>query len=113
MDWISGIQNALDYIEDHITEHIDYSEVAKEACSSSFNFQRIFNCLCGYTLGDYIRMRRLSLAAEELSSSDVFIIEVALNDGNDSPESFSRPCTLFHNITPSQAKNEKSFLLLM
>ena len=62
MDWITGISKAIDYIEEHITEPTDYARAAKEACSSSFNFQRVFALLCGYTLGDYVRMRRLTLA---------------------------------------------------
>lgn len=66
MDWITRIQRALDYTEAHLTEKIDYEEVAKQAYSSSFHFQRVFSMLCGFSLGDYIRMRRLTLAAEDL-----------------------------------------------
>lgn len=66
MDWITGISKAIDYIEEHITEPTDYAQAAKEACSSPFIFQRVFALLCGYTLGDYVRMRRLTLAGEEL-----------------------------------------------
>ena len=54
MDWIQGIQNALNYIEEHITENIDYGELAKTACSSSYHFQRVFGIMCGITLGDYV-----------------------------------------------------------
>ncbi len=54
MDWITGISKAIDYIEEHITEPTDYTRAAKEACSSPFNFQRVFALLCGYTLGDYV-----------------------------------------------------------
>ena len=66
MDWITGVQKAIDYVEDHITENIDYEEVAKQAYSSSFHFQRVFSILCGFTLGEYIRSRRLSLAEVNL-----------------------------------------------
>lgn len=93
MDWIQGIQRAIDYVEANITEEIDYEEVAKQAYSSSFHFQRIFGILCGFSLGDYIRMRRLSLAGEELSRGSAKIIEVALKYGYDTPESFSRAFT--------------------
>lgn len=57
---------------------IDHEEVAKQAYSSSFHFQRIFRILCGFTLGNYVRMRRLSLAGNELSSSSVRVIDIAL-----------------------------------
>lgn len=104
MDWITGIQRAVDYVEAHITEDIDYEEVAKQAYSSSFHFQRVFSILCGYTIGDYIRMRRLSLAGNDLTASSVKVIDVALKYGYDTSESFSRAFARFHGVTPSQAK---------
>lgn len=67
MNWMQGIQSAIDYAEDHITDELDAEVVAKQAHSSPFHFQRVFGILCGFTLGDYVRMRRLSLAGEELS----------------------------------------------
>lgn len=104
MDWITGISKAIDYIEEHITEPTDYARAAKEACSSLFNFQRVFALLCGYTLGDYVRMRRLTLAGEELLSTDAKVIDVALKYGYDSPESFSRAFTRLHGVSPSAVR---------
>ena len=104
MDWIQGIQRAIDYVEAHLDEEIDYEQVAKQAYSSSFHFQRIFAILCGYSLGEYIRRRRLSLAGEELSKGQAKIIEVALKYGYETPESFTRAFTRFHGISPSLAK---------
>ena len=104
MDWITGISKAIDYIEEHITEPTDYARAAKEACSSPFDFQRVFALLCGYTLGDYVRMRRLTLAGEELLSTDAKVIDVALKYGYDSPESFSRAFTRFHGVSPSAVR---------
>lgn len=104
MDWITGISKAIDYIEEHITEPTDYARAAKEACSSPFNFQRMFALLCGYTLGDYVRMRRLTLAGEALLSTDAKVIDVALKYGYDSPESFSRAFTRFHGVSPSAVR---------
>lgn len=104
MNWITGLQNAIDYIEDHLTEELDYAEIARQAYSSSFHFQRIFGILCGCSLGEYIRNRRLTLAGSELTASSAKVIDVALKYGYDSPESFSRAFTRFHGIRPSQAK---------
>lgn len=112
MDWITGIQRALDYTEAHLTDEIDYEAVAREAASSAFHFQRMFSMLVGYTLGDYIRQRRLSLAADELHRTDDKIIDIALKYGYDTPESFSRAFTRFHGVTPSVARRggeSKSF----
>lgn len=112
MNWIAGIQRAIDYVEQHITENIDYGMAAKEACSSEFHFQRVFGILCGFTLGDYVRMRRLSLAAEELIHSSEKVIDISLKYGYETPESFTRAFVRFHGITPTEArhgKNVKSF----
>ena len=108
MDWISGIQRAIDYVEEHLTDDINFEEAAKRAYSSSFHFQRVFSMICGYTLGDYIRYRRLSLAAAELSATNARVIDVALKYRYDSPESFSRAFTRFHGVSPSAAKNGSS-----
>lgn len=110
MDWITGIQRAIDYVENHIMEPIDYEEVAKQAYSSSFHFQRVFSILCGFTLGEYIRYRRLSLAGNKLLHSDEKIIDIAFKYGYDTPESFSRAFTRFHGIAPSQVKNNHAVL---
>ena len=105
MDWIMGLQRAIDYVEEHITEPLDYEEVAQHAYSSSFHFQRVFSTICGYSLGDYIRFRRLSLAGSELANEGAKVIDMALKYGYDSPESFSRAFTRFHGIAPSQARH--------
>ena len=105
MDWISGIQKAVDYVEAHITEDLDYNKIAKQAYSSPFHFQRIFSILCGYTLGDYIRMRRLTLAGNELASTNEKVLDIAVKYGYDTQESFSRAFTRFHGVSPSQVRN--------
>ena len=105
MEWIKCIQRAINYTEAHLTEEIDYDAVAKEACSSSFHFQRVFSIMCGFTLGDYIRMRRLSLAADELINSDDRVIDIALKYGYETPESFTRAFSRFHGVTPTEARN--------
>lgn len=112
MDWITGIQRALDYTEAHLTDEVDFDAAAKAACSSTFHFQRMFTMLCGFTLGDYIRMRRLALAAADLVQTGDKVIDIALKYGYDTPESFSRAFARFHGVTPTEARrggNVKSF----
>ena len=104
MDWITRMQKAIDYIEANLTEEIDYEKVAAESFSSSYHFQRVFSILCGYTLGEYIRLRRLSLAGAELANGKEKVIDIALKYGYDSPDSFTKAFQKFHGITPSQAR---------
>ena len=110
MDWIIGLQKAIDYIEENLTETIDYEMVAAQSFSSSYHFQRVFSILCGFTIGEYIRNRRLSLAGTELATSDVKVIDVALKYGYESPDSFAKAFQKFHGILPSQARNNGSML---
>lgn len=106
MDWIMGMQHALNYIEDHITDKLDYNEIAKQSYSSAYHFQRVFSILCGYTLGEYIRNRRLTLAGSELVSAGSKVIDVAIKYGYESPDSFAKAFIRFHGITPSQARDK-------
>ena len=110
MDWIIGMQKAIDYIEDHLTETIDYDIVAAQSYSSSYHFQRVFSILCGFTVGEYIRNRRLTLAGAELAMGDAKVIDVALKYGYESPDSFAKAFQKFHGLLPSQARNNGSNL---
>jgi len=101
-----GLAGAIAYIEAHLTEDIDLRAAADRAHVSSFYFQRIFSVLCGFTVGEYIRNRRLTLAAQELYSTSARVIDVALKYGYDSPDSFARAFVRFHGITPSAAKEQ-------
>lgn len=109
-DWSEGIQNAIRYIEDNLTETLDIRDIAAQAYVSAFHFQRIFGVLCGMTVGEYIRSRRLSLAAQELSRGDIRVIDAALKYGYDSPDSFTRAFTKFHGVSPSAARERGAAL---
>lgn len=104
--WTEGIQNAIQYIEDNLTEKLDIEDIAAKAYVSPFYFQKIFNVLCGFTVGEYIRNRRLTLAAEELSDFGIKVIDAAVKYGYDSPDSFTRAFMKFHGISPSAAKKK-------
>ncbi|MBR6549377.1 MAG: AraC family transcriptional regulator [Clostridia bacterium] len=105
MDWIRGMQRAIDYVEEHLTEPIDYEQLSAYAYSSSYHFQRVFSILCGFTVGEYIRNRRLSLAGAELAKGNTKVIDVALKYGYESPDSFAKAFYKFHGVLPSEAKN--------
>lgn len=102
--WIEGFQESIDFIEQNLTEELDIEAIAGKAVLSPFYYQRIFGALCGMTVGEYIRARRMTLAAQELNGKDVKVIDIAVKYGYDSPDSFSKAFQKFHGITPSQAK---------
>jgi AraC family transcriptional regulator len=105
MGWVESLQNAIDYMEEHLLDDITIERIAKQANVSEFHFQRIFSVLTDITVGEYLRHRRLTLAAQELSSTESKIIDVSLKYGYDTPESFSKAFRRQHGITPSQARN--------
>ena len=102
--WIEGFQKSIDFMEQNMTEELDTADIAAQAALSPFYYQRIFGALCGMTVGEYIRARRMTLAAQELSREDVKVIDVAIKYGYESPDSFAKAFQKFHGITPSQAR---------
>lgn len=110
MEWTKAISSAVDYIESHITEELTTEIVAEYVCISTFYFQKGFSMLCGLTVMEYIRNRRLALAGGDLATGDEKIIDIALKYGYDSPDSFAKAFTRFHGITPSQARKEEAVI---
>ncbi|MCL2388336.1 MAG: helix-turn-helix transcriptional regulator, partial [Defluviitaleaceae bacterium] len=102
MDWIERLNKAIVCIEENITEEIEYAQLAKIACCSSYQFQRMFSYIAGVPLPEYIRRRKISLAAVDLQSGEK-IIDVALKYGYTSPTAFNRAFQSIHGIAPSRA----------
>jgi AraC family transcriptional regulator len=99
------MMTAIDYMEKHMEDQLDVSEAAKAAYASTFHFQRMFHMLTGMTVAEYMRKRKLTLAAQELAmSSDAKVLDIALKYGYDSPESFAKAFRRIHGIAPSAAR---------
>ncbi|PGM96936.1 AraC family transcriptional regulator [Bacillus cereus] len=105
MDSLKNMNAAMQYIEDNLTHEIDFKEVAKIAFCSEYHFKRMFSFLAGISLSEYIRCRRLTLAAFELTDSNAKVIDVAIKYGYNSPDSFTRAFQNLHGITPSEARS--------
>ncbi len=104
MEWLKRMSDSIDYLEEHMEEKFDIDEVAKKALSSKFHFQRMFHMLTGVTVAEYVRKRRLTLAAQELTTSDVKVIDVALKYGYQTPESFTKAFRKIHGVNPSEVR---------
>jgi AraC family transcriptional regulator len=110
MDSLRRLNDAIGYIEENLLEDIDYKEVARRAYCSEYHFQRMFSYLAGVSLSEYIRRRRLSLAAFELMNSKARILDIAIKYGYNSPDSFTRAFQSLHGITPSEARKSRQSL---
>lgn len=111
MDSLANLNRALQYIEDHLEEDIDVREAARLAQCSDYHFSRMFSFLAGISLSEYIRRRRLTLAAFELQAGDLRIVDVAVKYGYTSADAFSRAFQVLHGITPSSVRSHAPSLV--
>ncbi len=104
MEWIQRLNAAVDYIENNLDQEMNVEEAARIAACSTFHFQRMFSYIAGVTLGDYIRKRRMTLAAFEMIQGEQKVIEIAIKYGYDSPTAFNRAFQSVHGMAPTAAK---------
>ena len=107
MNWIQSLSKSIQYIEDHLTDRISIDEISKQAYTSGSHFQLLFHLVFGMTVGEYIRNRRLTLAALDLMKPGSKIIDVAMHYQYDTQESFSKAFTRFHGFPPSKVQPDK------
>lgn len=105
MEWIERLNDAIDYIEAHLTEEINYERLGQIACCSAYHFQRMFAYMAGIPLSAYIRRRRMSLAAVDLRSEGMQVIDAAGKYGYSSPTAFNRAFRSIHGVAPSAVKS--------
>lgn len=109
MDWITRLNEAIDHIEAHLQGGISCEELGRICCCSAYQFQRMFGYLADISLSEYIRRRKMSLAAVDLQAGEK-IIDIALKYGYSSPTAFNRAFQSVHGVAPSQVR--KSGVLL-
>lgn len=106
MDWVERLNAAIRYIDENLTGDIEYEKLGQIACCSAYHFQRMFSYIAGMPLSEYIRKRRMSLAAVDLQGGNAKIIDVAVKYGYTSPTAFNRAFQSVHGISPSSVKND-------
>jgi AraC family transcriptional regulator len=106
MEWLRQLSQSIDYIEDHLVGDVSIDEAAKIACCSPYYFQRMFSFVAGIPLAEYIRRRRMTLAAFELQTTETKVMEVGMKYGYLSPTSFNRAFQSVHGVAPTAARVE-------
>lgn len=106
MEWVERLNQSVRYIEEHLTEEIDYEQLGRIACCSAYHYQRMFAYMAGVSLGEYIRRRKMSLAAVDLRGGGMKIIDAAAKYGYSSPTAFNRAFQAFHGLAPSAVRGE-------
>lgn len=107
MEWVEKLNQSMDYIEENLTKELDYEQLGRVACCSSYHFQRMFTYMAGMTLSEYVRRRKMSLAAEDLLSGEEKIIDLALKYGYASPTAFTRAFESIHGASPTAVRSER------
>ncbi|MFD2882129.1 helix-turn-helix transcriptional regulator [Paenibacillus rhizoplanae] len=107
METIRLLQQAIDYVEQNLHDAIGVEDIAGAAMTSKYHFQRMFHALTGFTVTEYVRNRRLTLAAEELAGTDGKVIDIALKYGYETPESFAKAFQRVHGVTPPIWRRKK------
>ncbi len=107
MEWMTAIRESIRYMEENIMTVGSPAEIAGHVNISEMYLQRGFQIVTGYTLGEYVRNRRLYLAALDLADTDEKIIDIALRYGYETPESFTKAFSRFHDATPTQIRRDE------
>jgi AraC family transcriptional regulator len=98
----------VEYVDRHLDENLDLATLAAVAHFSQFHFHRLFHALAGEPLGDYVRRRRLELAAVRLRAQiGVPVLEIALGVGFGSAEAFTRAFRTRFECSPTEWRNSK------
>lgn len=113
MNWIESLQEAINYMEEHLMESVTAQDIAQACGYSAGHLQKGFSIVTGYSFSDYMRNRRLYLAALELRSDEnAKIVDIALKYGYESPDSFGRAFRKFHGVNPNQIRKEEQKITL-
>lgn len=105
MEWVTTIAKAIDLIETELlSDELTLARICKGATISESHLQRAFSMLTGMSISDYIRRRRLTLAAQELATSDVRVIDMAFKYHYETPEAFNKAFKRQHGISPIEAR---------
>ncbi len=106
MEWVERLNQSIQYIEEHLTDNVDYEQLGKIAYCSAYHFQRMFTYMAGIPLSEYIRRRKMSLAAVDLQNGTEKVIDIAEKYGYHSPTAFNRAFQSVHGIAPSAIREK-------
>ena len=110
MNWIEKIQEAIDYIEENLLDNITAESIGRAINYAPSSFQNLFSAVTGYSMGEYIRFRRLSYAADDLFNNKLSVTEAAFKYGYETSEAFSKAFKRLFNCSPSNLnQNSRRF----
>lgn len=103
MEWLQGLNHAMRYVEENLTGEITLEGAARRAACSAYHFQRMFPYLTGIPFSEYVRRRRMTAAAMDLTAGKEKIVDLAAKYGYESPTAFNRAFQSVHGLPPTAA----------
>jgi len=104
---VRELNQVIEYIEKHLTDEISLAKIADYAGVTDYHFRTMFRYLAGITLSEYLRLRRLSEAGQQLLAGKS-VTDVAFIYGYQSLDGFSRAFKDFCGILPSEVRRNRS-----
>ncbi|WP_405114068.1 AraC family transcriptional regulator [Micromonospora sp. NBC_01405] len=107
---LDRLNEAMTYVERHLDQRIEVAEMARIAVTSEYHFRRMFSALAGMPLSEYVRRRRLTVAAAEVLAGESTLLDVAVRYGYGSAEAFGRAFQAVHGVGPGEARRTGAVL---
>jgi AraC family transcriptional regulator len=102
---ISALNQLVDFIEEHLTEEIDIEDLAASLGTTEYHLRRMFSSLAGMPLSEYVRRRRMTVAATDVLERGE-LLAIAVGYGYGSAEAFSRAFRSVHGVGPSDVRRD-------
>ncbi|SCG39667.1 AraC family transcriptional regulator [Micromonospora halophytica] len=107
---LERLNEAMAHVECHLDQRIDVAELARIALTSEYHFRRMFSALAGMPLSEYVRRRRLTIAAAEVTAGERTLLDIAVRHGYGSTEAFNRAFRAMHGVGPGEARRTGAVL---
>jgi AraC family transcriptional regulator len=103
---ISAFNRLVDLVEKHLTEEFDVSALAREFGTTEYHLRRMFSSLAGMPLSEYVRRRRMTVAAADVIQGEGDLLSIAVRHGYSSTEAFGRAFLAVHGAGPGDVRRD-------
>src|SRR3954447_6281685 len=103
---ISTLNRLVDLVEQHLTEELDVDGLARALGTTEYHLRRMFSSLAGMPLSDYVRQRRMTVAAADVVRGEDDLLSIAVRHGYGSTEAFGRAFRAVHGAGPSDIRRD-------
>ncbi|SDC33660.1 AraC family transcriptional regulator [Actinokineospora iranica] len=103
---ISALNRLVDFVEGHLGAEFDVEELARMAGTTEYHLRRMFSSLAGMPLSDYVRRRRMTVAAGDVVRGQDDLLTIAVRHGYGSTEAFGRAFRAVHGVGPGDARRD-------